>query len=104
VKLFGPTWAHWHVPYHRYLFTRLGMRSLVDAADLRLVKARSASHPYWTCMSLQQNQLGLNGAVSHNTPLPQSIGRAALKLCTVSKFLHDPFGRGDYHIVTAEKY
>jgi SAM-dependent methyltransferase len=103
VKLFGPTWAHWHAPYHRNLFTRRGMRNLVDAADLKFIRLKTASHPYWTCLSVQQNLLGLNGAVSHNTPLPRSIGLAALRLATISKYLHDPFGRGDYLIVVTEK-
>jgi glycosyltransferase involved in cell wall biosynthesis/SAM-dependent methyltransferase len=104
VRLFGPTWAHWHAPYHRHLFTRRGMRNLVDSADLKLIGMKTASHPYWTCLSVQQNLLGLNGAVSHNTPLPRSIGLAALRLAMISKYLHDPFGRGDYLIAVTEKH
>ncbi|MGO4666566.1 glycosyltransferase [Bosea sp. 2RAB26] len=103
IRLFGPSWAHWHVPYHRHLFTRRGARNLMDAAELRIRRLRTASHPYWTCLSVQQHLLGLNGAVSHNTPLPREIGLSALKLATLSKYLHDPFGRGDYLIIVAEK-
>lgn len=31
-RLFGPHWAHWHVPFHRYQFTAWGVRRMLSSA------------------------------------------------------------------------
>ena len=65
IELFGPTWAHWHMPYHRTLFSRKSLNRLARCANMEMVRSATYSHPYWTALSLQLNDLGLGGAVPH---------------------------------------
>jgi len=96
VKLFGPTWSHWHPPYHRYIFSMRSMRLLSRLLGMKLLCLKSHSHPYWTCLSVQLNQLGIGAAVSHAVNFPEGIVRQARNIVGWSKLLWDWRGRGDY--------
>jgi SAM-dependent methyltransferase len=96
IELFGPTWAHWHLPYHRALFSRQAMRKLAEQAGMRLARLRTYSHPYWTCLSFYLNRLGLGGAVPHTAEIPPDVARAAASFTAWSKVLWDWRGKGDY--------
>lgn len=102
LRQFGPTWAHWHLPYHRNLFTIRGMRTLLAACQLKPLSIRTASHPYWSALTVKLNELGTDGAVSHNTPL-ESVGRQGMRVAALSRMLWDRNNKGDYMIVLAER-
>jgi FkbM family methyltransferase len=99
IDWFGPTWAHWHPPYHRYIFSRKGLVALAERAGLRPVCLRSFSHPYWTCMTLAQNQLGLGGAVSHAVTFEPALAFRAGRIDFWSRVLWNRLGRGDYFLL-----
>lgn len=96
IDYFGPTWAHWHVPYHRHIFSRKSIRRLGEAAQLRLRRCRTYSHPSWTMLSISQNRFGLGGIVPHDVQLPPDDIADAESLVVWSRLLYDWRGRGDY--------
>jgi SAM-dependent methyltransferase len=96
IDLYGPTWAHWHPPFHRFLFSARALAGLAAASGLRCVRTRSWSHPYWSWLSLRLNGLGLMGAVPHGLP-PDSETRGAAESATLAaRLFQDWRGRGDY--------
>ena len=103
VDFFGPTWAHWHVPYHRVLFGRRSLRRLGELACLKQVRCRSHSHSYWTAYSVQLNQLGVAGAVSHMWQPPEEVLRVARSIAAWSRLLWNWRGRGDYLVAVFER-
>ena len=103
VKLFGPTWAHWHPPYHRHIFSRKSLSILAKLCDLDMLAVHSYSHIYWTCLSVQLNRIGCGGAVPHTIDFPQEIVCVAASLTLWSKLLWDWRGRGDYLVTVFRK-
>ena len=99
VEWFGPTWAHWHPPYHRHIFSRRGVRALAAAAGLATLGLRTFSHPYWTSMTLAQKMLGLDGVVSHDVDFDMGTRIAAQRVDFWMKRLWNPLGRGDYTFI-----
>jgi len=102
VDLFGPTWAHWHVPYHRFLFGRKSLRALGALAGLHQVRCKSHAHSYWTAYSVQLNQLGVAGAVSHMWQPPEEVLKVSRSLAAWSRLLWNWRGRGDYLVAVFE--
>jgi SAM-dependent methyltransferase len=96
IDWFGPTWAHWHPPYHRYIFSRKGLRSLARQAGFLPVCLKTFSNPYWTSMSLAQNRMGLGGSVSHAVNFEHRISMEARKINFWKKVIWDRLGQGDY--------
>jgi len=96
IDWFGPTWAHWHPPYHRFIFSREGMRHVARQAGLVPSKLRTYSHPYWTAITLAQNWLGLGGSASHAVPFDRTIGRRAQRIDFWARIFWNRIGRGDY--------
>lgn len=103
LDLFGPTWAHWHVPYHRVLFGRTSLRRLGELAGLKQVRCHSHSHSYWTAYSVQLNQLGVAGAVSHMWQPTEEVLRVSRSLAAWARLLWNWRGRGDYLIAMFER-
>jgi glycosyltransferase involved in cell wall biosynthesis/2-polyprenyl-3-methyl-5-hydroxy-6-metoxy-1,4-benzoquinol methylase len=103
VKLFGPTWAHWHPPYHRHIFSRKSLAILARRCDMEMLGVRSYSHIYWTCLSVQLNRIGCGGAVPHTVDFPDEIVRVAASLTLWSKLFWDWRGRGDYLVTLFRK-
>jgi SAM-dependent methyltransferase len=95
IRWFGPTWAHWHLPYHRYIFSPRSLKRLAEQAGLRLVHWRTYSHAYWTTMSIVQNRLGLGATVSHALPFDHETYEAGVHLTGLAKLLWDWRGEGD---------
>ena len=96
IDWFGPTWAHWHPPYHRYIFSRKGLHSLARHAGLLPVYFQTFSNPYWTSMSLAQNQMGLGGSASHAVNFDIRISREARRINFWKKVIWDRLDKGDY--------
>jgi len=96
IDWFGPTWAHWHAPYHRYIFSRRGLYALVRQVGLLPLHFQSFSHPYWTSMSIAQNKLGLGGSVSHAVNFDRSISKLARRVYFWEWILWNRIGKGDY--------
>lgn len=100
---FGPTWAHWHTPYHRYIFSRRGLTALARQAGLAPIYCRSYSHPYWTTMSIAQNQLGLAGSASHAVAFDPLMARRAQRDQVWKEWLWNRLGQGDYCFFVAKE-
>jgi len=98
VELFGPTWAHWHMPYHRTLLSRRALRLMARYAGMRVERLRTRTHPYWTTMSVQLNRLGLGAVVPHTALFPNVIAMHGTRLSGWCRLLWDWRGRGDYMI------
>src|SRR5262249_29819598 len=88
-------WAHWHLPYHRHIFSPAAVRQLARHAGLRVEYLRTFSHAHWTAMSLVQNRLGLAGLVSHAAKMPEDVSELAKQITAISKLLWDRWERGD---------
>jgi FkbM family methyltransferase len=96
IDWFGPTWAHWHPPYHRFIFSRAGIRQVARQAGLVPSRLKTFSHPYWTSITLAQNWLGLGGSVSHAVAFDRSITRRAQRIDFWARLFWNRVGRGDY--------
>jgi len=95
-RLFGPTWAHWQVPYHRILVGRRGLARMAMLADLRVVRFRTRTFPYPTCVSVQLNELGLGAVVPDSARFPDAVASRGARLAGWSRLLWDWRGRGDF--------
>ncbi|TSA39768.1 glycosyltransferase [bacterium] len=95
LRALGPTWAHWHAPYHRTIFSPRAMRLLAIKAGLHVRSLRTYSHPYWTALSLALNRAGLAGSIPHGVEMPRDIATAAVGVCVWSRLLWDWRGLGD---------
>ncbi len=96
VEIFGPTWAHWQIPYHRILMGRRAMRALARLADMKVIRLRTRTHPYPVCVSAQLNALGLGAIVPDSARFPNEIASRGVRLTGWSRLLWDWRGRGDY--------
>jgi hypothetical protein len=96
IDWFGPTWAHWHPPYHRYIFSKKGLHALARRANLQSLCFQTFSNPYWTAMSLVQNSLGLDGSVSHAVSFEPAIVKRAQRIDFWKKIIWNRLGQGDY--------
>jgi FkbM family methyltransferase len=96
IDWFGPTWAHWHPPYHRYIFSRRGLIALARQSGLQARSLRTFSHPYWAAMSIAQNWVGLGGSVSHAVPFEGSAAVGGWRTDFWAKVLWNRLGKGDY--------
>jgi len=103
INLFGPTWSHWHPPYHRFLFSSFSLQLLGEKAGLICKRWRSYSHPFWSALSLQLNDIGIRGAVPHGIVPPESVMKRAERVVFLSKYLWDSKGGGDYFYLTLSK-
>lgn len=52
-KLFGRDWAHWHVPYHVYLYSPSQLRRLLNQSQFVVKHMTTVSPAYWLRMSSQ---------------------------------------------------
>lgn len=102
IDWFGPTWAHWHPPYHRFIFSRNGLESLARQVGLLPISFMSFSHPYWTTMSLAQNSLGLAGSASHSVNFGQKLGVRAQRIQFLNNLLWNFLGKGDYCFIALQ--
>jgi len=96
IDRFGPTWAHWHPPFHRFVFSAKTLGDLAAASGLKCLRTRSWSHPYWSWLSLRLNGLGLMGAVPHGLPPDPETRGAAETTALAARLFQDWRGRGDY--------
>lgn len=96
VRIFGPTWGRWQVPYHRVLTGRRGLKQMAALADLRIMRMRTRTLPYPTCVSVQLNELGLAAVVPDTARFPNSIASRGVRLTGWSRLLWDWRGRGDF--------
>jgi glycosyltransferase involved in cell wall biosynthesis/SAM-dependent methyltransferase len=96
IDWFGPTWAHWHTPYHRHVFSGKGLHVLAQKAGLLPVHLQTFSNPYWTSMSLAQNRMGLGGCVSHAVNFDRRTSGEARRINFWKKIIWDRRGKGDY--------
>jgi 2-polyprenyl-3-methyl-5-hydroxy-6-metoxy-1,4-benzoquinol methylase len=96
IDWFGPTWAHWHPPYHRHIFSRQGLVALARQSGMQARHLRTFSHPYWAAMSVAQNWVGLGGSVSHAVPFDGKTSVGGRRIDFWAKALWNHVGRGDY--------
>lgn len=103
IDWFGPTWAHWHPPYHRHIFSDLGLRALVRQAGLSTVRTRSSSNAYWSALSLGLSRLGVGAFISHVHSFDPAMTAASRRIQFWQKALWDRIGRGDYLFIAAKE-
>jgi len=96
IDWFGPTWAHWHAPYHRYIFSRKGLVALARQVGLLPVHFQSFSHAHWTSMSIALNRMGLGGSVSHAASFDNTVTMLARRIHIWQVLLWNRLGKGDY--------
>lgn len=96
IDWFGPTWAHWHTPYHRYIFSRKGLFALARQVGLQPVCFKTFSDFYWSALSIIQNYLGLGGSVSHAVKLDRHSYLRAQRVNFWQQLLWNRVGKGDY--------
>jgi SAM-dependent methyltransferase len=95
-EIFGPTWGHWQVPYHRTLMGRRAVKRMAALADLDVVALRTRTFPYPACVSVQLNELGLGAVVPDTARFSNDIASRGVRLTGWSRLLWDWRGRGDY--------
>jgi ADP-heptose:LPS heptosyltransferase/glycosyltransferase involved in cell wall biosynthesis/2-polyprenyl-3-methyl-5-hydroxy-6-metoxy-1,4-benzoquinol methylase len=95
LTLYGPTWAHWQPPCHRVLMGRRAVRQMARLADLKLVRFRTATHPYPATASAQLNALGLGAVVPEGAAFSNEISSRGVRLTGWAKLLWDWRGKGD---------
>ena len=103
IDLFGPTWSHWHPPYHRFLFSPKSLRLMAELAGLSVVHIRSYSHPYWTSMSVQLNRMGVAAAVPHTVTFDEDVVNEAMTIGFWSGILWNWRNKGDYLVAVFQK-
>lgn len=96
IDWFGPTWAHWHAPYHRHIFSKKGLHALALRAGLLPLMFRSFSNPYWTAMSLALNSMGLGGSASHSVNFDPEITTRARTINFWKEVIWNRMDKGDY--------
>lgn len=101
-KLFGPTWAHWHAPYHRHIFSPKSLRSMASASSLKVKRMTSHSHGYWSGLSVALNNRGVGGYVSHFSALDPLTASRAHRICLIANLIWDPLLKGDYIAISLE--
>ena len=102
-RMFGPTWSHWHVPYHRVLFGIESMRELGRVCALRTLRVRTHSNSFWSGYSVKVNELGVAGSAPHTWhPDPKTM-RTARSLSAWSRLLWNWRGMGDYLFAVYQK-
>lgn len=101
--LFGPTWAHWHPPFHRAVYSPRAIRRLASACGLRVVAMTSHTPPHWAAMSCQLNKLGLLGRVGHSERLSREAEIAGTGLALLARLLWDRRVRGDDLVCVLER-
>ena len=102
LDLYGPTWSHWHAPFHRVMFGRRGLKLLGERSGYKLVKMRSSSDPGWTLLSQKLNTYGIAGAVPHDYSFTPEEHHKACSMAAWSRLVWDWRNRGDY-LLTAFK-
>ncbi len=96
VRMFGPTWSHWHMPYHRVLFTRRALKELGRMCAFRVRRLKTYSNSHWTAYSLKVNELGVAGSAPHTWHPDAKTLRSGRSIAAWSRLLWNWRGMGDY--------
>jgi glycosyltransferase involved in cell wall biosynthesis/SAM-dependent methyltransferase len=96
LRYYGPSWSHWHFPFHQFITGRRGLRKMARRAGYDVKWLRTNSPVHWAYMSDQLAVRGLGGYVSHVLNEPDGeLWQRAHGATLVSWLLHDWRGRGD---------
>jgi SAM-dependent methyltransferase len=91
-RLFGPDWAHWHVPFHLYHFTERALRKLLAHTGFRPTRVDTVTPGDYVLLSLAARRNARRG--SH--VLEPISGRYGQRLLVApAGRLLDAVGRGD---------
>jgi SAM-dependent methyltransferase len=91
-RVFGPSWVHWHVPFHLFHFTEEALRKLSSQCGLELTSARNVTPGEWLLMSLAARRNARHGRYELGR-FPRAFGRRLL-LAPAGR-LGDALHRGD---------
>ena len=81
---------------------RTGLRRMATLADMRVVRYRTRTLPYPTCVSVQLNRLGLGATVPDTARFPNDVASRGVRLTGWSRLLWDWRGRGDFMFAVLE--
>ncbi len=65
-RYYGPTWAHWHVPFHAVALHPGSLKILAQQTGFKVRWMNSSTPVSWMYLSDQLAVRGLGGVVSHN--------------------------------------
>jgi len=106
IQLFGPTWSHWHPPFHQWIFSKKSMQLFAKYTGLHLKRFRTYSYPSWTLLTVLLNRNGFASAVPHDL-LQKSIDRRnvnqARSIAAFSALAWDWRGKGDFFYAVLQK-
>lgn len=95
-KCYGPTWAHWHFPFHHFITGHRGLREIARRAGYQIRWLRTNTPTHWAYLNDRLGVRGLGGYVSHHFPEPDPVlWRRCLGATVFSALFHDWRGRGD---------
>ena len=93
---YGPSWSHWHFPFHQFITGQHGIRKIARRAGYEVKWIKTNSPVHWSYMSDQLGVRGLGGYVSHNIHEPdRDLWHRAHGVTFSSWLLHDWRQRGD---------
>ena len=102
-KVFGNEWAHWHVPYHLYVYGPEQIRRLLRSVGFEVTKVATVTPSFWLNMSLQ---LWRHRSQQSAWRLPERSWqpRKSIRLAVAPPLrLVDLFGHGDCLIAVATR-
>ncbi|MBW4604822.1 MAG: glycosyltransferase [Calothrix sp. FI2-JRJ7] len=103
-QYYGPTWAHWHIPFHAVAFSPRSIRYLARANGFRTRWFKTSTPIHWAYLSDQLAMRGLGGYASHNiVNLDTEIWNGAKGANVFSWLFLNKFLRGDCLYACLEK-
>ncbi len=88
---FGKEWAHWHVPYHVYLYGAAQLRALLTGSGFKITRLTTVTPTYWLTMS---QRLWRHNSQSTGWTLPAGApSHTKLRLDLIGRLLAAPLLR-----------
>jgi len=104
--LFGRKWIHWHVPFHRFHFTRSALEGLLSAQGFNVTKVRVRTPALWASHSLIASLFARRGRATVQLRNPLMLSALMVTLRGVLfplLWLGNRCGIGDCLVVKAGK-
>lgn len=98
-EIYGPVWAHWHIPYHFFIPSPMTVKKIAASVGLGVSWLKTSTPVHYAYMTHMLSVVGLAGFVSHNIDSNDSFYKQIWKWSTgvtaFSRLFLDPFLKGD---------